>query len=188
MNEREGQGACQALGKGVYSLVISLLRFVVLALAWALSLTANAAGAGSRCPWQRPGSAPRRFFWREGCTERRCEYSKAVGSHGQPTAQLVKKVFLTSWWTREQAPPPLPPLPVFAEIFQISGRKNCKARIFALENGIFRRSILPCPPYTPPGTIVIREGCGPLELSMSFLTVWAVGSHGQPTAFCAGTV
>ena len=39
------QGACQALGKGGYSLMISLLRFVVLALplAWALSLTENAA-------------------------------------------------------------------------------------------------------------------------------------------------
>ena len=39
------QGVCQALGKGGYSLVISLLRFVVLALplAWALSLTENAA-------------------------------------------------------------------------------------------------------------------------------------------------
>lgn len=38
------QGVCQALGKGGYSLVISLLRFVVLALplAWALSLTENA--------------------------------------------------------------------------------------------------------------------------------------------------
>ena len=39
------QGVCQALGKGGYSLIISLLRFVVLALplAWALSLTENAA-------------------------------------------------------------------------------------------------------------------------------------------------
>ncbi len=39
------QGVCQALGKGAYSLVISLLRFIVLALplAWALSLTENAA-------------------------------------------------------------------------------------------------------------------------------------------------
>ena len=39
------QGVCQALGKGVYSLVISLLRFIVLALplAWALSLLPNAA-------------------------------------------------------------------------------------------------------------------------------------------------
>ena len=38
------QGVCQALGKGTYSLVISLLRFIVLALplAWALSLTENA--------------------------------------------------------------------------------------------------------------------------------------------------
>ena len=39
------QGVCQALGKGVYSLVVSLLRFIVLALplAWALSRMANAA-------------------------------------------------------------------------------------------------------------------------------------------------
>ena len=61
------------------------------------------------------------------------------------SAQLVKKVFLTSWWTGEQALPPLPPLPVFAEIFQISGRKNCKEAIFALENGIFRRKNRPAP-------------------------------------------
>ena len=26
--------------------------------------------------------------------------------HPTPFAQLVKKVFLTSWWTGEQAPPP----------------------------------------------------------------------------------
>ena len=39
------QGVCQALGKGGYSLVISLLRFVVLALplAWVLSISENAA-------------------------------------------------------------------------------------------------------------------------------------------------
>lgn len=39
------QGVCQALGKGIYSLIISLLRFVILALplAWVLSLTENAA-------------------------------------------------------------------------------------------------------------------------------------------------
>ena len=36
-------------------------------------------------------------------------------------------------------------LPVFAEIFQISGRKNCKETIFALENGIFRRKNPPVP-------------------------------------------
>ena len=39
------QGVCQALGKGVYSLVISLLRFIVLVLplAWALSRLPDAA-------------------------------------------------------------------------------------------------------------------------------------------------
>ena len=39
------QGVCQALGKGGYSLVISLLRFIILALplAWLLSLTGNGA-------------------------------------------------------------------------------------------------------------------------------------------------
>ena len=39
------QGVCQALGKGTYSLIISLLRFIVLALplAWALSMLPNAA-------------------------------------------------------------------------------------------------------------------------------------------------
>ena len=31
----------------------------------------------------------------------------------------------------------LPSFAVFAEIFQIFGRKNCKGTIFALENGIF---------------------------------------------------
>ena len=56
--------------------------------------------------------------------------------------QLVKKVFLTSWWTGEPAPPPRPPLPVSAKILRISGRGNCKEAIFALENGIFRRGVL----------------------------------------------
>ena len=46
------------------------------------------------------------------------------------------------WWTGEQAPPPLPPLPVSAKILRISGRGNCKEAIFALENGIFRRGVL----------------------------------------------
>ena len=59
----------------------------------------------------------------------------------------------------------------FAEIFQISGRKNCKESIFALGNGISRRKNRPPPAYTPPGTIGIREGFGPLELSEGFSTV-----------------
>ena len=56
----------------------------------------------------------------------------------------------------------------FAEIFQISGRKNCKVRMLLWKMGFSAAKILPRPPYTPPGTIVIREGCGPLELSMAF--------------------
>ena len=32
--------------------------------------------------------------------------------------------------------------------------------------------ILPTPPYTPPGSIGIREGFGPLELFQGFSTVW----------------
>ena len=39
----------------------------------------------------------------------------------------------------EEVPPPRPPSPVFAKILRISGRKNCRETIFALENGIFRR-------------------------------------------------
>ena len=62
-----------------------------------------------------------------------------------PWAHSLSKKILTSWWTGEQAPPPLPPLPVFAEIFQISGRKNCKETISALENEIFRRKNRPVP-------------------------------------------
>ena len=41
----------------------------------------------------------------------------------------------------------------FAKILRIFGRKNCEEMIFALENEIFRRKIVPCPPYTPLGTI-----------------------------------
>ncbi len=59
--------------------------------------------------------------------------------------RLVKKVFLTSWWTGEQAPPPLPPLPVSAKILRIFERGNCKETIFALENEIFRRKNRPVP-------------------------------------------
>ena len=80
--------------------------------------------------------------------------------------QLVKKTFLTSWWTGEQAPPPLPPLPVSAEILRISGRGNCKEAIFALENGIFRRGVLrahaPLLLYKSPKTEAASRGAGQL--------------------------
>ena len=60
------------------------------------------------------------------------------------TAQFVKKDF-DKLLDGGASSPPQPPLPVFAEIFQISGRKNCKETIFALENGIFRRKNPPVP-------------------------------------------
>ena len=37
------------------------------------------------------------------------------------------------------------------------------------EMGFPDAKIAPPPAYTPPGTIEIREGCGPLELSGVFL-------------------
>ena len=59
--------------------------------------------------------------------------------HPTPFAQLVKKVFLTSWWTGEQAPPPLPPPRKFCLNPSGSGRKTCKEAIFSPENGISLR-------------------------------------------------
>ena len=51
---------------------------------------------------------------------------------------LSKKV-LTSLADGEASSPAIAPSPVFAEILQISGRKNCKETIFALKNEVFRR-------------------------------------------------
>ena len=82
---------------------------------------------------------------------------------------LSKKI-LTSMWTGKHAPPPLPPSPVFAEILQISGRKNCRETIFALENGIFRRKNRPCPPYMPLGTIGSSGGLRPSRALLGFST------------------
>ena len=66
----------------------------------------------------------------------------AVLLYGMP--QLVKRAF-DKPVDGEEAPPPLPPSPVFAKILRIFGRKNCKGMIFALENGIFRRKNPPVP-------------------------------------------
>ena len=37
--------------------------------------------------------------------------------------------------------------------FSFPGAKTARERFFSLENGLFRRKIIPHPPYTPPGTI-----------------------------------
>ena len=57
---------------------------------------------------------------------------------------LVKKPF-DKHVDGEEAPPPLPPSPVFAKILRISERKNCRETIFALENEIFCRKNRPVP-------------------------------------------
>ena len=73
----------------------------------------------------------------------KCQWHKKKALQKCKT-QLVKKDF-DKLAEGGASSPPLPPLPVFAEIFQISGRKNRKETIFALENGIFRRKNPPVP-------------------------------------------
>ena len=60
-------------------------------------------------------------------------------------AQLVKKVFLTSWWTGSKLPRHCHPLQILLGFLEIPGRKICKVTIFALENEIFRRKNRPAP-------------------------------------------
>ena len=89
-------------------------------------------------------------------------------SAAEPRSQLVKKGFLTSWWTGEYLPRHCHPLQSPLKSLRISGRGDCREPIFPLENEIFRRKNRPPPAYTPPGTIDMREGCGPLALSLGF--------------------
>ena len=75
-------------------------------------------------------------------------FDSALGGVHTDAAQSVsacQKSLFDTLVAGERAPPPLPPLPVSAEILWISGRGNCKEAIFALENGIFRRKNRPAP-------------------------------------------
>ena len=104
-------------------------------------------------------------------------------------------------WTGEQAPPPgaaskssiLPsavspsakpenplgfqpschPYQFLLKSFRFPGAKTARKRFLLWKMGFSAAKILPCPPYMPLGTIEIREGFGPLELSKGFSTVWA---------------
>mgnify|MGYP007110362844 CR=1 FL=1 len=67
--------------------------------------------------------------------------------HSKTMPQLVKKDFLTSWWTGELAPPPLPPHHNLFELQSNSGHKLCKDAIF------LRKNQHPWSPFTPPTTI-----------------------------------
>ena len=57
--------------------------------------------------------------------------------------------------------------------FRFPGAKTAGKRFLLWKMGFSAAKILPCPPYMPLGTIEIREGFGPLELSRGFSTVWA---------------
>ena len=89
---------------------------------------------------------------------------------------LAAQYFLARWALRAvsptgralRAPPPLPPPPVSAKILRISGRGNCKEADFCSGKWDFPPQKSPIPPYTPPGTILMREGFGPLALSHGF--------------------
>ena len=55
--------------------------------------------------------------------------------------------------------------------FRFPGAKTARKRFLLWKMGFSAAKILPCPPYMPLGTIEIREGFGPLELSKGFSTV-----------------
>ena len=65
-----------------------------------------------------PGSSVFRNSPKNSCRRCLCEPHRPLHGHKallKGELSLSKKV-LTSWWTGKQAPPPLPPSPVFAEI------------------------------------------------------------------------
>ena len=74
----------------------------------------------------------------------------------------------------DSAPPATPTTICLSFPLENSGRKLCKEAIFALGNGISRRKNQhPRPTRRSPGSILMREGCGPLALSR--------GSVSEPT-------
>ena len=87
-----------------------------------------------------------------------------------PRAQLVNKVFLTSWWTGEQAPPPLPPPPNFARA-ALQRERNLPGSDFCSEKwsfpgaGIHARARRTRPIGRD---LYARKGFGPLALSRVF--------------------
>ena len=79
--------------------------------------------------------------------------------------------------------PPCHPLQFLLKSKRFPGAKTAGKRFLLWKMGFSAAKILPCPPYMPLGTIEIREGFGPLELSEGFSTVWAVKEpnvHSQP--------
>ena len=61
--------------------------------------------------------------------------------------------------------------------FGFPGAKTARKRFLLWKMGFSAAKILPYPPYMPLGTIEIREGFGPLELSKGFSTVCGEGQR-----------
>ena len=116
---------------------------------------------GARGSRIRAPKEPRCFCPRPLPRRARVWYNKQCRIERRPACQ-------TSWWTGEQAPPPLPPPPVSAEMLRISGRGNCKEAISSPGGKLPYEEIAANPAYTPPDSIEAREGCGPDELSRVF--------------------
>ena len=55
--------------------------------------------------------------------------------------------------------------------YGFSGAETARKRFLLWKMGFSSAKIAPSPPYTPPGTILMREGSVPLALSWGFLTV-----------------
>ena len=67
--------------------------------------------------------------------------------------------------------PPCHPHQFLLKSKRFPGAKTARKRFLLWKMGFSAAKIFPCPPYMPLGTIEIREGFGPLELSKGFSTV-----------------
>ena len=85
--------------------------------------------------------------------------------------QLVKKVFDKLVDGGASSPATATPTSFCKKSFRFPGAKTARKRFLLWKMGFSAAKILPCPPYMPLGTIEIREGFGPLELSKGFSTV-----------------
>ena len=109
--------------------MVTLLRLAACSVPLLIGLT-------SRCfaHRARASCAPRHCHILNSQWSRRCAHRLACGP------PLL--IGLTTACFAHRARPSCAPLPVSAKILRIFERGNCKEAIFALENGIFRRSAL----------------------------------------------
>ena len=77
------------------------------------------------------------------------------------SCQLVKKVFLPSWWRGSLLPRHCHPLQFPLKSYGFPGAETARKRFLLWKMGFSAAKITPSPPYTPPGTIVSRKGFVP---------------------------